>query len=77
MPSVSYLDYVKNLIQLVHISTDYVFDGKKGSPYYESDFTEPLNNYGLSKLQGEKAVMNYNLKIPQSLELPFVLRQWQ
>ena len=49
-------------IQLIHISTDYVFDGKKDSPYNESDFTEPLNNYGLSKLQGEKAVMNYNLK---------------
>jgi len=49
-------------IQLIHISTDYVFDGKKDSLYNESDFTEPLNNYGLSKLQGEKAVMNYNLK---------------
>ena len=48
-------------IQLIHISTDYVFDGKKDSPYDESDFTEPLNYYGLSKLQGEKAVMNYNL----------------
>ena len=48
--------------QLIHISTDYVFDGKKDSPYDESDFTQPLNNYGLSKLQGEKAVMNHNLK---------------
>ena len=49
-------------IQLVHISTDYVFDGKKYSPYYESDFTKPLNNYGISKLQGEKIIMRYNLK---------------
>ena len=49
-------------IQLIHISTDYVFDGKKGSPYNESDFTEPLNNYGLSKLNGEKTIMNHNLK---------------
>lgn len=49
-------------IQLIHISTDYVFDGNKDSPYNESDFTQPLNYYGLSKLKGEKAVSNHNLK---------------
>lgn len=38
---------------LVHISTDYVFDGKKSSPYSESDIPVPLNIYGVSKLAGE------------------------
>ena len=40
-------------ITLVHISTDYVFDGKKSSPYSESDIPVPLNIYGVSKLAGE------------------------
>lgn len=38
---------------LVHISTDYVFDGKKREPYIESDSPRPLNAYGISKLAGE------------------------
>ena len=41
----------------VHYSTDYVFDGNKGSPYVESDAPNPLNNYGRTKLEGEKAVL--------------------
>lgn len=41
---------------LIHYSTDYVFDGKKGAPYTEEDATNPLNMYGLSKLQGEQAI---------------------
>jgi dTDP-4-dehydrorhamnose reductase len=41
---------------LIHISTDYVFDGAKGSPYEESDLPGPLNVYGASKLFGEYLV---------------------
>jgi len=41
---------------LVHISTDYVFDGLKGSPYIESDGAKPLNIYGSTKLCGENFI---------------------
>lgn len=43
---------------LIHISTDYVFDGNKNSPYKESDMPNPLNVYGASKLKGEKLILN-------------------
>jgi len=39
-------------IPLVHMSTDYVFDGRKGAPYVEQDAVAPLNAYGRSKLAG-------------------------
>ncbi len=41
---------------LVHYSTDYVFDGSSKVPYTENDLPKPLNVYGLSKLEGEKAI---------------------
>jgi dTDP-4-dehydrorhamnose reductase len=41
---------------LVHYSTDYIFDGSKGSPYIESDTPNPLGVYGSSKLGGERAI---------------------
>ncbi|MBD2463112.1 dTDP-4-dehydrorhamnose reductase [Oscillatoria sp. FACHB-1407] len=41
---------------LIHISTDYVFDGKKNTPYLEDDITKPINAYGQSKLLGEQGV---------------------
>ena len=44
-------------IPLIHISTDYVFDGEKGAPYTEGDGTHPLNVYGQSKLEGEQAIV--------------------
>lgn len=52
---------VKNLAQIcqetkalfIHLSTDYVFDGRKGKPYLEEDISNPLQLYGISKLAGE------------------------
>jgi dTDP-4-dehydrorhamnose reductase len=41
---------------LVHFSTDFVFDGEKPAPYVETDAPNPLNVYGRSKLEGERAV---------------------
>ncbi|MFH1907966.1 MAG: dTDP-4-dehydrorhamnose reductase [Chloroflexota bacterium] len=43
---------------LIHYSTDYVFDGKKGSPYTETDAPNPINVYGLTKLHGEQAIQS-------------------
>ena len=41
---------------LVHYSTDYVFDGEKGSPYTEEDLPNPISVYGKTKLAGERSV---------------------
>jgi len=49
-------------VVLIHISTDYVFDGKKGSPYTEEDLPNPINEYGKSKLAGENYVQEILLE---------------
>lgn len=46
----------KHGVFLIHISTDYVFDGTKGSPYTIDDTPNPINVYGASKLAGEQAI---------------------
>ena len=52
-------EYAKqNHAFLVHISTDYVFDGLKASPYIESDDVNPQTEYGKSKLQGEESIID-------------------
>ncbi|MFL2590603.1 MAG: dTDP-4-dehydrorhamnose reductase [Flavobacteriaceae bacterium] len=72
-PALAYkvnVEGVKNLTQIcnenetsmIHISTDYVFDGKKKRPYIENDKTNPLNTYGMTKYLSEKYVLE-NLKL--------------
>jgi dTDP-4-dehydrorhamnose reductase len=51
-----------NNIQLIHISTDFIFDGNKDFPYTEKDDPNPINFYGLSKLYGERKILKYDLK---------------
>ncbi len=48
--------------KLVHISTDYVFDGKSPVPYKEDDPVNPLSVYGLSKLDGERKIQKHAIK---------------
>lgn len=61
------LKYLADICQeldmhLVHYSTDYVFDGKKGAPYLETDSPSPLQVYGMTKYIGEQFCLHYHNK---------------
>lgn len=58
---------------LVHVSTDYVFDGKAHRPYRADDVTAPLGAYGRSKLAGEEAIV---ARIPRGLRGLVVRTSW-
>jgi dTDP-4-dehydrorhamnose reductase len=47
-------------IRIVHFSTDYIFDGRKETPYVEEDKPAPLNIYGASKLEGERFLQAFS-----------------
>lgn len=55
-PSILAEEAVRLKAVLIHYSTDYVFDGEKGSAYLESDSPNPINMYGKSKLAGESFI---------------------
>ena len=57
----------KHQVTLIHISTDFVFDGKKQTPYVETDMPNPLGVYGASKWQGER-------NIQEGMETYFIIR---
>ncbi len=48
--------------RIVHLSTDYVFDGEKAAPYHEADAPHPINVYGASKLAGEERLRHHPVK---------------
>ena len=49
-------------IHFIHLSTDFIFDGEKGSEYLETDIPNPQSYYALSKWEGEKIIQKSNIK---------------
>ena len=61
--------------KLIHISTNYVFDGEKSGPYFEEDETNPLSVYGRTKRDGEKEVLN-NIENAVIIRLSWLYSRW-
>jgi dTDP-4-dehydrorhamnose reductase len=59
-PGIFASEAARRTIPIIHLSTDYVFDGSKATPYFEDDPVYPLGVYGASKESGEAAVRAYN-----------------
>ena len=59
-PGIFASEAARRAIPIIHLSTDYVFDGSKATPYLEDDPVYPLGVYGASKESGEAAVRAYN-----------------
>jgi dTDP-4-dehydrorhamnose reductase len=59
-PGIFASEAARRTIPILHLSTDYVFDGSKATPYFEDDPVYPLGVYGASKESGEAAVRAYN-----------------
>ena len=57
--------------KMVHISTDYVFDGRQTKPYTETNKANPLSVYGQAKFEGEKAVLEYQNSLVARTAWPF------
>jgi len=66
-PAILARECQKMALPLIHISTDYVFDGSQSRPYLDTDATNPLNVYGQSKLAGEQGIR-------ENCSLYFILR---
>lgn len=56
-PGILATEALKHNARLIHISTDYVFDGTSSQPYLETDNVNPKSKYGQSKLKGEQAIL--------------------
>ncbi len=59
----NFVDAIKQQpIHFIHLSTDFIFDGEKGSEYLENDIPNPQSYYALSKWEGEKVIQQSNIK---------------
>lgn len=60
---------------MIHYSTDYVFDGTGEKPWIETDTPNPINNYGITKLEGEKAIQRSGCK-HYILRVTWIYSEW-